>query len=55
MGKTDIHDKLSYTFIVRVYRFPGEAQEDLVGVVEEIGVEGEKGFANKGGSANDEQ
>jgi ubiquinone/menaquinone biosynthesis C-methylase UbiE len=46
--KKDIYDKLPSTFIVRVSRFPRNALKDLVGVVEEIGVEGEKGFANEG-------
>lgn len=40
----DIHDKLPLSFIVRIYRFPGDAQKDLVGVVEAVGVDGEKGF-----------
>jgi len=38
------NDKLPKSFIVRIYRFPSDAQKDLVGVVEEVGVDGEKGF-----------
>jgi hypothetical protein len=40
----DIHDKLPATFIVRIYRFPSDTQEEMVGVVETVGVEEEKGF-----------
>jgi hypothetical protein len=62
--KKEIDDKLPCTFIVRIYRFPSDTQEEMVGVVETVGVEGEKGFngidelwaiLNMAGSANDEQ
>ena len=62
--KKEIDDKFPCTFIVRIYRFPSDTQEEMVGVVETVGIEGEKGFTgidelwailNMGGSANDEQ
>ena len=34
------------TYIVRIYRFEDENPFNLVGVVEEVGVEGRKGFTN---------
>jgi len=40
----ETNDKLPATFIVRIYRFPGDTQRDIVGVVEAVGVEGQKGF-----------
>ena len=40
----EIDDKFPCTFIVRIYRFPSDTQEEMVGVVETVGVEGEKGF-----------
>lgn len=60
----EIDDKFPCTFIVRIYRFPSDTQEEMVGVVETVGVEGEKGFTgidelwailNMAGSANYEQ
>ena len=40
-----INDKLPATFIVRIYRFPSDTQKEMVGVVETVGVKGEKGFS----------
>lgn len=34
------------TYIVRIYRFEDENPFNLVGVVEEVGVEGRKAFTN---------
>jgi hypothetical protein len=42
--KKEIDDGLPATFIVRIYRFPSETQREIVGVVETVGVEEEKGF-----------
>ena len=42
--KKEIADKFPCTFIVRVYRLPSDTQEEMVGVVETVGVEEEKGF-----------
>jgi hypothetical protein len=42
--KKEIDDKFPCTFIVRIYRFPSETQREIVGVVETVGVEEEKGF-----------
>lgn len=44
--KEEINDKLPSTFIVRIYRFLSETQEEMVGVVETVGVEEEKGFTS---------
>lgn len=41
----EINDKFPATFIVRIYRFPSDIQNEMVGVVERVGVEGEKGFS----------
>jgi hypothetical protein len=41
----EINDKLPVTFIVRIYRFPSDTQQEMIGVVETVGNEGEKGFS----------
>jgi hypothetical protein len=38
------NDKLPKSFIVRIYRFAKDRPEGTVGVVETVGVDGEKGF-----------
>jgi hypothetical protein len=40
----EIDDRLPATFIVRIYRLPGDTQKGVVGMVETVGVEGKKGF-----------
>jgi len=40
----EFYDRLPATFIVRIYRFPSDIQREIVGVVETVGVEGQKGF-----------
>jgi hypothetical protein len=39
------NDQFPATFIVRIYRFPSDTQKEMVGIVETVGVEGEKGFS----------
>ena len=40
------------TYIVRIYRFEDKKPFKLVGVVEEVGVEGRKAFSNYGELSN---